>query len=296
MNNGNPHLVYFIHVPRTAGTFVTSFLQDQLAARFVREGHTVPPHALRPWTERFGPVHFDAVDRRDCFTFSVIRNPFDLLVSMYLFGFPYWSPITVAGRQQIDWPFNSFREYLTKLCGWDDYPWICPEQKQSLFFQLFDLDGNCFADIILRHELLNEGLQALGARLGHDWRPPVRRVNATQAHDYRDFFDRELVQMVQTRYAADLETFGYGFDWHDGRATIDGADCRRDRATPNNHDAPTIAPSIEQALTGRLADTNFHPWGEALLNQYSGKQLAMHLWRRVLRRNPLGRAEEGRPA
>lgn len=292
MNNVNTQFVYFIHVPRTAGTYITRFLFKQLGEKFVREGHTVPPHALHPWTERFGPTHFEKVDKKDCLTFSVLRNPFDLLVSMYLFGFPYWSPRTVAGRQQIVWPFSSFRDYVTKLCTWDDYPWICPEQKKSLFFQLFDANGDCLADTILRYELLQEGLQALGAQLGHKWHPPAGRFQATKPHNYRDFYDEELIRLVETRFAADLETFGYGFDRHDGQAVIDGTRCHLAQVKSSGDGMLAVEVLPTRQLTGPLADKNFHPWDEAILQHFSGKQLMTHLRRRVSKRFSIGSATE----
>lgn len=281
MNNVNTRFVYFIHVPRTAGTYITRFLDAQLGEKFVREGHTVPPHNLHPWTERFGPAHYETVDKRDCFTISVVRNPFDLLVSMYLFGFPYWSPKTVTGRQQIVWPFSNFREYATKLCAWNDYPWICPEQKESLYFQMFDANGDCLVDAILRHEMLRDGLQLLGAQLGYQWHPPAGRFQASRPHDYRDFYDEDLMRLVSAKYAADLEIFGYGFDQHDGQAIIDGTHCRLDQARHPDSAMPAVDREPARELTGSLADENFHKWDEALLGQFSGKFLLNHLLRRA---------------
>lgn len=106
----NNKLLYFIHVPKTAGTFVTRYLERELGERFVREGHTIPAVCFRPWMERFGPAHFSGVPRDRCTVFSVVRNPFDLLVSMYTFGFPYWAPRYAPMCAQLDWPFTSFRD------------------------------------------------------------------------------------------------------------------------------------------------------------------------------------------
>jgi hypothetical protein len=106
---------------------------------------------------------------------AVVRNPFDLLVSMYLFGFPYWSTKDYGKKGYIEWPFKSFRDYVMKLCVWTDHPWICPQQKESLFFQLHDGNGQCLADAILRQEAIEAGLKALGRALGRDWHPPSDR-------------------------------------------------------------------------------------------------------------------------
>lgn len=272
--------LYFIHVPKTAGTYVTAFLHSELGATFVREGHTVAPGTLRPWMERFGPCHYAEVARADCFTFSVVRNPFDLLVSMYMFGFPYWSPKYYAGTGCISWPFRSFRDYVTKLCAWDDYPWICPEQKKSLFFQLHDQDGRCFADLVLRQERIREGLKALGQVLGHDWDPPQEKVNTGSGHSYMDFYDHDLAELVASRFARDLALFGYDFASHDERVAIKGADCRLDSS--NTAFARTGMKLPE--LSGRLADQDFHALSDLpdqVLQLFTAKRIGRHLLGRV---------------
>lgn len=199
---------------------------------------------------------------------------------MYLFGFPYWSPRYYAGTGCVSWPFLSFRDYVTKLCAWDDYPWICPEQRGSLFFQLFDDEGQCFADLVLRQEAVREGVKALGHRLGHDWDPPTERVNATSSYSYIDFYDRDLVGLVLRRYSGDLAMFGYEFASHDGRITIDGSACNRYRPAQGR----TIDDLVLPKLSARLADVDFHARSEAVLQSYPTKQIVRHLLGRVASR------------
>ena len=283
-----PPYIYFIHVPKTAGTYLSRFLTEQLGNRFVREGHTIPPHALHPWTERFGPAHYATVRREDCLTISLVRNPYDLLVSMYCFGFPYWPPNTYPGRAQINWPFASFRDYVTKLCAWDDYPWICPEQKRSLYFQLFDDSGSCLADLILRQEAIGDGLRMLGQRFGETWEPWEQRIKMSHSLDYRNFFDESLIQMVTTRFAADLAVFGYGFDSHDGRQLIDGRDIV---ASYNTAPARIVTPP---EADGSLSDIDFHNIEDVIIENVSGRELLRQLKRRLYLRLglPIGSSEQ----
>jgi hypothetical protein len=213
--------LYFIHIPKTAGTYVTSVLGASLGDRFVREGHCVLPNMIYPWFDRawFTSI-FGQVARYECVSFTVVRNPFDLLVSMYTFGFPYWSPRWANESQVINWPFRSFREYLYSLCKWPDYPWIYPPQKKSLFFQLFDEKGEFIPDYVIRQEYLMEGLSAMLQEIGVDAVLPFGRVNISKARrdvKYQDFYDHELKELVEKSFQGDLEFFGYNFDGHDGR-------------------------------------------------------------------------------
>ncbi len=197
--------VYLIHVPKTAGTYVTRFLEAELGPAFVREGHSVPKGCLHSWTERSGPEHFTCVERSECFAIAVVRNPFSLLVSMYLWGFPYWPPGDFAGARVVNWPFRSFRDYVEKITS--DYPWIVPEQQRSLFFQLYE-NGALIPDMVLRQE----GLTELGKRLDRRWTPPAAPINAGRGTDVRSFYDRDMVAKVERWCEADLEAFSYEFE------------------------------------------------------------------------------------
>lgn len=273
--------VYFIHVPRTAGTYLTRFLERELSGQFVREGHTVPSCALRPWTERFGPAHYTSVPREKCLTVSIVRNPFDLLVSMYVWGFPYWPPKNYAGARQINWPFWSFRDYVEKLTDSDGYPWLVPEQRVSLFFQLFGETGHVLPDVVLRQECLAEGIPYLGKLLGKDWSAPTAPVNATGRAATADFYDASLVRRVETCFAGDLACFGYGFGQHDNRPVVDTMGLRCEISGDGYANSPSMS-SSGASPSGDLADTDLHD--PQLVPLASGRRLVSEVALRVGRR------------
>ena len=278
-------LLYFIHIPKTAGTYVTQTLAAPLGPRFVREGHTVPASILRPWLERFGPAHFSTVPRARCTVFTVVRNPFDLLVSMYSFGFPYWAPRYARQHQRIEWPFRSFRDFVRRLCQWDDYPWIVPAQRKSLFFQLFDDDGTFLPDHVLRQENLSTGIAELAGIIGVEARPPEKRVNVSRTAHYGDYYDDELVALVERRFGGDLEAFGYRFDGHDGRSLFRPDNLCYDHQNGVYHGLTGSRPAYRgPPLTGRLADVDLHPWKDDVLSRFTGRALATECYGRLLRR------------
>jgi len=276
--------LYFIHVPRTGGTFATRVLAEALGPRFVREGHTVPAGLLRPWHERWGPEHFSSVPRESCTVFTVVRNPFDMLVSMYMFCFPYWGPRYANQRAHMEWPFRSFREFVRKLCEWDDYPWIFPPQKKSLYFQLFDLNGRFLPDHVLRQEELTAGLRALLRTVGAEVDIPGQRVNRSHSADYRDFYDNELVALVERRFAGDLQALGYSFDGHDGRAFFRLEGVRFDHLSGRYDGLQVRDASPRSVPSGALTDVDMHPWGREVLSRFTGRQLTEELASRLLRR------------
>ncbi len=279
-------LLYFIHIPKTAGTYVTTAMAEALGSRFIREGHTVPPCTLRPWTERFGPAHFSSVPQDRCTVFTVVRNPFDLLVSMYSFGFPYWAPRYARQRQHLEWPFRSFREFVYKLCQWEDYPWIVPAQRKSLFFQLFDDSGAFLPDHVLRQESLESGLSKLSEALGIDIRPPQKPINVSRSDHFSDYYDKEMVDLVTRRFGGDLEAFGYHFgDYCGNDSLFCPQDLRFDHVTGTYAGISGMFQTHGSATpSGRLADVDMHPWGDEILSRYTGQALIAELWSRLRRR------------
>ncbi len=244
--------LYFIHVPRTGGKYVTELALRQLlrpsrprwraeleralwrrpaerGAVYVSAhgvGTTRPlaiPRYHRAWTHSY---------RRDpeldtSLVFATIRNPFDLLVSMYTYGFPYRRPRAEKrnpGLDAVGFPFGSFEAFVQAYCD-PAYPWLVGHQQRFLYFQLFDDHGHCVPHVLVRSERLDEGLQRLLEPFGV--RPAVspERVNrSAREPDYRAFYSDELRRLVEWKCARELEAFGYTFDGDDGQALIDPRD------------------------------------------------------------------------
>ena len=251
--------MFFIHIPKTGGSYVTEIaLKDVLVdisppavggirsrlcymlsrarshvsfekKKIYSAAHCVctksPPDSgwfPRAWNNSC--AHLPEFKRS--LVFSVVRNPFDLLVSMYSYGFPYRRPRPSKPMPEVDrhgFPFNTFESFVTAYCD-SDYPWIVKAQQQSLFFQLFGDDGTCGAHYVIRNEHLDEGLSILCEPMGivpvsSTERPKASR--GTQKGDYRKFYDKRLRALVEDACAHELHSFGYSFDGDDGQCVLD---------------------------------------------------------------------------
>ena len=93
--------------------------------------------------------------------FSVVRNPFELLVSRYFYAkrknLPAWEK------------YQNFKEYIAALCStpWERLdPECCMEhycENNFLFWQIFNDEGDCVPHILLRTEQLKEGFAKLAS-------------------------------------------------------------------------------------------------------------------------------------
>jgi hypothetical protein len=168
---------------------------------------------------------------------SVCRNPFDYLVSKYHFddpGNPHLEKLrhylpkgvaTGAGQSNLRHGIRSFDEYLEKYCD-PDFPWhgtqeVEDGQRYFLFHQMFNHDGTCGVDVIIRQEKLSFGTAVMLKNLGHindgemDKITNSKKLNVgtiRKKRDYRSYYTDAQREMVERKCRAELLLYGYDFD------------------------------------------------------------------------------------
>jgi len=141
-------------------------------------------------------------EESEFFTFTVVRNPFDRLVSCWAdrakrSGQPAYRPYK-------NYNFNEFARLV--MCGrfrMDRHTvpmtWIHTVSDKPLLHR------------VLRFERLEEDLAELESFLGTTF-VPLPRKNCTKHADYRQYYDDDLRTRVSRYYWEDLKNFGYDFD------------------------------------------------------------------------------------
>ena len=218
----------FVHVPKTAGQSVEQFFMDRLGLDWDRDRAEVMlgdnPDRDRG-TEKLahlsaaeyvadGFVSADEFAR--LFKFSFVRNPYERIVSEYLYR-NYFA-------------HRSFRDFvLHKLPqpGWgDDYRHVMPQ-----YDMLHDGEGRLLVDFVGRFENLRQDFAEVCARLGiTDAELPHRNPSNKRSRTlkrrvrnfvfrngegdkrrYTEFYDDETREAVSRLYRKDLAAFGYDF-------------------------------------------------------------------------------------
>lgn len=171
------------------GLFVNKrFPWQDLAA--IQHGHL----ALRQVRPYLGKEAFAGY-----FKFAFVRNPFDRFVS-------YCAFMLRGGEVFQQQPREAMRHFL----------FAEPPEGHILFqpqaWLLVDEDGKTpLADAVGRVEDMQGSYDAICARIGISSRP-LDRVNGSKHGDYRQYYDQALIDGVASRYAQDLELFGYSFE------------------------------------------------------------------------------------
>jgi hypothetical protein len=201
----SPFLKYvFIHIPKCAGSSIHRVLGVLHAQRSLTVGKPkYHKHAKAVKVrEVLGPAW------NECFKFSFVRNPWDLMVSSYHWWLTYAEIFPglhkdIARIREIG-TFSGFirsefgRSMLNEHRGGDLTEWIS--------------DGDeIIVDFVGRYENLNEDWSKVCRALNLP-ALPLGRENQVVRQDYRVFYGDESRDLVANRFARTIELFGYRFD------------------------------------------------------------------------------------
>jgi hypothetical protein len=135
------------------------------------------------------------------FSFSVVRNPWDRMVSIYRRTDPHL--LEHARGLGIELGNLPFDEFLARVAGVTH----AHLAEQSGF--VCDDAGRLLVDFVARFETLAGDFEAVCRRLRIDVALP--RLNTSQHEDYRSYYDERTRAVVAERYARDIAAFDYAF-------------------------------------------------------------------------------------
>jgi len=186
------HKCIFVHIPKTGGISVARALFDQ------RGGHMT----ARYYKQLFGVFTFNKY-----FSFAFVRNPYSRLFSAYNF-------LMEGGYDERDkkWAaeniihYETFHEFVKK---WLDRENIYKKnhfvpQSHYVCNQNFEIQ----VDFIGRFEKLNVDFQEICNKLNIDSKLPHYNSSSTKKN-WRTFYDKQTLKMVEDIYQKDFEAFGY---------------------------------------------------------------------------------------
>jgi len=207
--------IYLIHIPKCSGTALQGQKYKNLGHCFNIDGASRTMARERGWsgykTETFAKyVYPDPNNLKIC----IIRNPFDLLASYYFHGQDLATDgkYTHSGWAAVNYThnFKTFEEFIKGYCG-SDLKWHVPLLKQFMYSQMFDEKDKCVPDLILKYEYLNDSLPEL-QKLGINLFRQKKNVSVRKTKNYKEYYTRELIDLVTRKCARELETFRYNFD------------------------------------------------------------------------------------
>lgn len=155
----------------------------------------------------------------DYFKFSVVRNPWDRLVSMYFNCKREFNPITGEPLNEItieyfDTPRNEldFDTYIAKIY---EKKYFIQKNFDMISFESHFWPCNNFVpkniDYVVKYKNFHEDIKYVLTRLDINIELPV--LNKSNHNDYREYYTERNLDMVDNMYRADLERFDFTFKY-----------------------------------------------------------------------------------
>jgi hypothetical protein len=240
--------IIFIHLPKTGGTFVHKFIEDQCAKNpdFIKTYFKNPGHGYKHAT-----INLEEKKIRKKHVLGTVRNPFDHYVSWYswsfrsgnimavkkdkLFeewrefrnkfknpkdteGFRYWLKM-ILSKYFINSPIpsnqnskNNSRSYLEDDIGHSTWLFLKMYYQSDLSY-LKNPELNLIVDSYIRTEHLYEDLIKHFRFLKEDFDNfKIKKINSSNRLDnYRDYYDDELIELVYHKDKYLFDKFNYAF-------------------------------------------------------------------------------------
>lgn len=205
----------FVHIPKTGGTALSLALEGRAMADDILIGDTPKARrrrgrikdvqsAGRLWKHsRLSDIDglVRAQELPDLFIFTLVRNPWDRLVSYY-----HW-----LREQRFDHPAVA----LSKALEFSDFL-THPQTAASVGAQDYvsyvtGQDGVERCDLFARLEHLQADLAPLWTHLGFDLMPLPHTNRSERRADYRSYYSDAEAEIVARLCARDIARFGYCF-------------------------------------------------------------------------------------
>lgn len=216
--------IYFVHVPKTAGSFIKDCYgryenfypntrndrEHKFPIKAKRLGSTCEAFRRQKDIDHFPSYQEDINYTTADFKFSVIRNPFDWLVSYYHHSSRYdngWGNVNEAMG------FKTFREFIISFATMPSENWHVPFLSSTPFGQILYKD-RLMVDKYFKQENLFEL---------HDYflnnfdirNSTNSRVNMSvkrKSKDYKNYYDQEMVDLIYKKMDRELKYFKYDFE------------------------------------------------------------------------------------
>lgn len=228
------HQFIFIHIGKTGGTSIEAALCRYLGVNFEEtkkspEGQWWKHIWAKDMRERVGERVWN-----DYFTFAFVRNPYDLVLSLYSMYTQYPQYTNPKDHRDLFHPWNqyeNFRHFIRSMGSRQHEPderwreqlttlgvatqmdvWNDVSNLQTSYltdsWKAREGPGTILVDFVGRYETLQRDFDAACRAIGLP-RLELTRVGATEHPPYSECYDAEMEEIVGRHFAVDIERFGY---------------------------------------------------------------------------------------
>jgi len=189
----------FIQIPKCVGSSIENALMDDSSIlRSNSYPHTFKVacplnHLTLLDIEKSKIMNVDQIKKM--FKFAVVRNPWDRLISEYIYLKP---------RMELT---KTFRDEIKNLANYAD---LGIYGNHCLAQHYFIRGETVSVDFVAKFENLQEDFDKVCDKIGIP-RQKLPHTNKSNHKHYTEYYDEETREIVAEKYAKDIEYFGYEF-------------------------------------------------------------------------------------
>ena len=223
MRISHRHKFVFFSNPKTGSESVRALLDPYSEIAGIPLWECSPEF---PFYSHIRPVELRTIFRErgwefdDYYRFTFVRNPWARLVSLYHM-IHTWPPSN-AFRRVLGSPWRpgirGFRRWVRSTSpdgagagGPPDQRWM-RYGTYSLPSYAGDENGRLLVNRVIKLEEIDRDLPQVLEEIGLPPAPTIPHVNARKHRDYREYYDSATRSLIETRYAFEIERYGYSFD------------------------------------------------------------------------------------
>lgn len=207
----------FVHVNKSGGSIITKHMREN--------GKTEIKNKHRTLSQMLDIAKKKNINTNALYLFTIVRNPWERMLSMYLFYHPnnYNAPEFFSGNKDIDNDFNKWIKWIYstqfdaerkhgvinifKYCFSNQLNWISTKNGNGTT----KINENVH---IIRYENLENELYTLFNNIMKLKKINLTtKVNSTKHKHYSTYYDMESIELVKKHYSKDIKYFNYSFDF-----------------------------------------------------------------------------------
>jgi len=202
------HKFIFIHIPKTGGTSVENALQP-----FAKNGFPFGKH------HSLKRAYEDDSISEDYFSFSFVRNPWSLCVSLYHWTWECnsaWPKTWRSKKETQEFVNLTFSEWIKHPYFHSESPRVFPlpfklPSGKEVGYRDWLIADNKEVNFVGKFETLQEDFNIICDRIGIP-RQQLPHKNKTDHVHYSEYYkDDEIRDIVSEKYSGYIERFGYEF-------------------------------------------------------------------------------------
>ena len=173
---------------------------EEFAAYAKENGFAFPNHAPAKIRQKY--IGVDVY--KTYFSFAFVRNPFDLVVSLY----EYTKQKELDIFKEKGWDLNQYQKNIRDNT-FDD--WVTNYNTgESQCEWLFSDNGELLVNYIGKTETYAKDFKIICGAIGVTHEENTR-VNVTKRDDYKKYYSTSTRKIIEKNYHKDFELFGYTF-------------------------------------------------------------------------------------